>query len=267
MKTIKVMAIMLVMSIGLALQAQEVGTSTPIRYNNATYISQSIPGNMIAGKSYAVSVTMKNTGQSVWKQGSYALKLTSVSESIAKTWTVSSVDVSSTVGTGELVNFNFTLTAPQTEGNYNLQWQMAEGNSFFGENTMNIPIVVSGTTTKENDVNFIENNAKFITQKVQNEMETGQTYDVYMIMKNNGSTTWKPGQYKLLVNTKGGDNSGTWSVANVELSSDVYSNSEVTFTFKVTAPDKSGSYNLQCQMSKDGLLFGEPSTNVILSVK
>lgn len=268
MKAMKVIAVMLVMCFGLVLsvQAQEVATSTSPRYNNSVYISQSIPGNMSAGKTYGVSVTMKNTGQSVWKSGNYNLKLSGVSESISRTWSVNSVDVNSSVGAGESVVFNFSLTAPESEGNYNMQWQMAEGNSYFGENTMNIPIVVSGFTTKENDVNFIENNAKFITQKVQNDMETGQTYDVYVIMKNNGSTTWKPGQYKLLISTKGGDNPGSWSVANVELSSDVYSNSEVTFTFKVTAPDKSGSYNLQCQMSKDGLLFGEPSTNVILKV-
>jgi hypothetical protein len=268
MKTIKVMAVMLVMCFGLVLssQAQEIATSTSPRYNNAVYISQSIPGNMSVGKSYGVSVTMKNTGQSVWRQGNYTLRLSSVTESLARTWSVSSVDVNSTVGAGEVVIFNFSLTAPMMDGNYNMQWQMAEGNSFFGEYTMNIPIVVSGNPTKENDVNFIENNAMFITQKVQKEMETGQTYDVYVIMKNTGSTTWKPGQYKLLVSTKGGDNSGSWSVANVELSSDVYSNSEVTFTFKVTAPDKNGSYNLQCQLSKDGLLFGEPSTNVILRV-
>jgi hypothetical protein len=269
MKTIKVMAVMLVMCFGLVLsvQAQEVATSTSPRYNNAVYISQSIPGNMSVGKSYGVSVTMKNTGQSVWRQGNYTLRLSSVSESVARTWSVSSVDVNSTVGAGEVVIFNFSLTAPMTDGNYNMQWQMAEGNSFFGEYTMNIPIVVSGLTVKEPDINFIDYNAKFINQKVQNEMETGQTYDVIVIMKNTGSTTWKPGQFKRLVSTKGGDNSGTWAVANVELSGEVYAGSEVTFTFKVTAPENSGSYNLQCQLSKEGLLFGEPTTNVILRVR
>ena len=268
MKTIKVIAVMLVLCFGIvtSIQAQETATGTSPRYNNAVYISQSIPGNMSAGKSYGVSVTIKNTGESIWRQGNYTLRLSSISESLARAWSISSVDVNPTVGAGEVVIFNFSLTAPLADGNYNMQWQMSEGNSYFGEYTMNIPIVVSGFTPIENDVSFIENNAKFITQKVQNEMETGQTYDVYVIMKNSGSTTWKPGQYKLLVSTKGGDNSGAWAVANVELSSDVYSNSEVTFNFKVTAPDKSGSYNLQCQLSKDGLLFGEPSTNVILIV-
>jgi hypothetical protein len=267
MRTIKVIAVMLVLCFGLTAQAQENARSTTPRYNDAIYISQSIPGNMSSGKSYGVSVTMKNTGESVWRQGSYTLRLSSVSESITRTWMVSSVDVSSTVGTGEVVIFNFSLTAPQDEGNYNMQWQMSEGNSSFGEYTMNIPIVVSGYTVKERDINFIDNNAKFMSQKVQGDMETGQTYDIIVIMKNTGTTIWKPGQYKLLVSTKGGDNLGTWKVANVELSGDVYENSEVTFNFKVTAPENSGLYNLQSQVSKDGLMFGEPTTNAILTVK
>lgn len=268
MKTIKVIAVMLVICFGLSfsIQAQELANGTSPQYNNAVYVSQSIPGNMNSGETYRVSVSMKNTGQSVWRLGNYSLRLMNVSESIANTWMVSSVELNSSVGSGEVANFNFLITAPKSGGNYNMQWQMAEGNSFFGEYTMNIPILVSPVTLKEDDTNFIENNAKFIYQNVQREMDEGQTYDVTVIMKNTGSTTWKPGQNKLLVSTKGGDNSGTWSVANVELSDEVYENSEVTFKFKVTAPDKSGTYNFQCQLSKDGLLFGEPTTNVILEV-
>lgn len=267
MKTLKVIAVMTAMCIGLAFnaQAQQVGTST--QYNNAVYISQSMPGNMNTGQSYGVSVTMKNTGSSVWRQGNYTLKLTNNFESISKTWEVSSVDINSTVGSGEVVIFNFSLTAPKTEGSYNMQWQMAEGNSFFGEPSMNVPITVYGLTVKEDDVNFIENNSRFISQKLQSEMETGETYDATVIMKNTGSTTWLPGKFKLLVSTKGGDNVGTWAVANVELSSDVYANSEVTFNFKVTAPVESGMYNLQCQLSKDGKFFGEPTTNIIIKAK
>lgn len=268
MKTAKVIAVMLAMCIGLAfsVQAQESARGTSPQYNNAIYISQSIPGNMRAGNNYGVSVSMKNTGESVWKEGNYALKLVDMTQSMANTWVVNRVNVNKTVGSGETIDFYFSLTAPQAEGNYNMQWQMAEGNSFFGEHTMNIPIVVSGFTVKETDLNFVDNNAKFIFQQVQNEMDEGQTYDVKVIMKNSGSTTWKPGQFKLLISTKGGDNTGFWNVANVELSDDVYENSEVTFNFKVTAPDKSGVYNFQCQLSKDGLLFGEPTTNIIIVV-
>ncbi len=248
------------------LYAQQHGTGISDQSDNASYLSQSTPGLMIPGQSYGVSVTMKNTGNTTWKQGSYSLKLINVNEATVKTWSVSSIDVNSTVSPGNEVVFNFTIIAP-VDGSYNIQWQMANGNAFFGEPTINIPIRVSGNEVKTADPNYIENNAMFISQKVTSEMETGLTYDVSVIMKNTGVTTWKPGEYKLKVSTTGADNTlNAWAVANVELSSDVTSRSEVTFTFKVTAPNKSGVYNFQCQLVKDGTFFGQPSTNVVINV-
>lgn len=95
-------------------------------YDDATYLSQSTPGEMNAGQTYGVSVSMKNNGRSTWKQGNYSLKLINVTEATAKTWSISSVDVNSTVSPGDDVVFNFTIIAP-VEGSYNIQWQMANG--------------------------------------------------------------------------------------------------------------------------------------------
>jgi hypothetical protein len=73
--------------------------------------------------------------------------------------------------------------------------------------------------------------------------------------------------YKLKVSTNGADNTlNAWVVANVELSDDVSAGSEVIFNFKVTAPNKSGVYNLQSQLVKDGTFFGQPTTNVVVNV-
>lgn len=277
-KSIAVLMLMFVttfLSVTFDIQAQEKanGNITPKVYsrpvdNNARYLSQSTPGQMVPGKVYGVSVTMKNSGSKVWQKGSYSLKLINVTESLEKTWAVSNVDINSNVNPGEDVVFNFSLTAPMVEGDYNIQWQMAEGNAFFGEPSANIPVNVTGNTPVKTDSDMIENNAGFVHQNVPSEMDTKQTYDVLVIMKNNGTTTWKTGEFKLKVTTKGGDNTvvAPWEVANVELSSDVYANSEVTFNFKVTAPENDGNYNFQCQMVKSGVYFGEPSTNVIVKV-
>jgi len=277
-KSIAVLMLMFVttfLSVTFDIQAQEKanGNITPQVYsrpvdNNARYLSQSTPGQMVPGKVYGVSVTMKNSGSKVWQKGSYSLKLMNVTESLEKTWAVSNVDINSNVNPGEDVVFNFSLTAPMVEGDYNIQWQMAEGNAFFGEPSANVPVNVTGNTPVKTDSDMIENNAGFVHQNVPGEMDTKQTYDVIVIMKNNGTTTWKTGEFKLKVATKGGDNTvvAPWEVANVELSSDVYANSEVTFNFKVTAPENDGNYNFQCQMVKSGVYFGEPSTNVIVKV-
>jgi len=246
--------------------SQSGGTRSVYVNDNALYLSQSIPGDMDPGQSYGVSVTMKNTGNSTWKQGSYALKLINVTESAINTWSVNNVDVNSTVSPGNEIVFNFTVIAPP-DGSYSMQWQMANGNAFFGEPSSNAPVRVSGPNVKADESSFIENNALFVSQKVQSQMETGLTYDAVVTMKNTGSTTWKPGEYKLKISTKGADNTlNAWEVANVELSFDVTAGSEVNFTFKVTAPNKSGVYNLQCQLVRDGTFFGQPSTNVVVSV-
>src|SRR5689334_22399533 len=62
-------------------------------FDNSIYLSQSTPGEMSPGVRYGVSVTMKNTGRSTWKQGSYSLKLINTTESAQNTWSVNTVDV------------------------------------------------------------------------------------------------------------------------------------------------------------------------------
>lgn len=268
MKKFKILTALIALGFILSanVYAQSGGTGISDEYDNAVYLSQSTPGVMDAGQSYGVSVTMKNTGRSTWKQGNYSLKLINVTEATAKTWSISNIEVNSTVSPGNEIVFNFTLIAP-VEGSYNLQWQMANGNAFFGEPSMNASVRVTDSYIKPHVPNFINNNALFISQSVSSVMETGLTYDVTVTMKNNGMSTWKTGDYKLKVSTKGADNVlNLWSVANVELSDDIYAGSEVTFTFKVTAPAKSGVYNFQCQLVRDGTFFGQPSTNVVINV-
>jgi hypothetical protein len=248
----------------VSLYSQSRGNAVTDVYDNSKYLSQSMPGELTPGQSYGVSVTMKNTGRSTWRQGNYSLKLINVTETSSKIWSVYSVDVNSSVSPGNEVVFNFTLIAP-VEGSYNIQWQMADGNAFFGEPSANVPVKVTGLITPVIS-DLISNNSQFISQQVPNDMEDGQTYDVVIVMKNTGSETWNPGVNRLKISTKGADNTGNWSVANVELSDKVYSGSNVTFSFKVTAPGKDGYYNFQSQVVKDDTYFGEPSTNVIVNV-
>jgi hypothetical protein len=266
MKKFKLITIALALCLGLTagIYSQSGGISSKTTYNDAIYLSQTTPRDMNAGQSYGVSISMKNSGRSVWRQGNYSLKLINVTEATSKTWSINSVDVNSSVSPGDAVVFNFTIIAP-VEGNYNMQWQMADGNAFFGEPCTTIPIKVIGSVPPPVS-DLVTDNAKFVSQTVPGSMEAGQTYDVIVTMKNTGTVTWNPGENRLKISTKGADNTGNWSVANVELSSPVYSGTDVTFSFKVTAPDKEGYYNFQSQIVKAEKFFGEPSTNVIVNV-
>ena len=75
----------------LAINAQAQHSANGIASNGAAYLSQSTPGEMAPGKTYGVSVTMKNNGTKVWEKGTYALKLMNANETISNTWGVSSV--------------------------------------------------------------------------------------------------------------------------------------------------------------------------------
>lgn len=247
-----------------SIYSQSGGISVKTTYNDAIYLSQTTPRDMNAGQSYGVSISMKNSGRSVWRQGNYSLKLINVTEATSKTWSINSVDVNSSVSPGDAVVFNFTIIAP-VEGSYNMQWQMADGNAFFGEPCTTIPIKVIGSVPPPVS-DLITDNSQFVSQTVPGNMDAGQTYDVIVTMKNTGTETWAPGVNRLKISTKGADNNVNWSVANVELSSPVYSGTDVTFSFKVTAPDKTGYYNFQCQVVKDAKFLGEPSTNIIVNV-
>jgi hypothetical protein len=121
--------------------------STP-GVNNATFISQSVPSSMVAGNSYSVSVTMRNSGTTTWTSDSY--RLGSQNPEDNWTWGLNRVylPAGTTVPPGSDYTFYFTVTAPSAAGYYNFQWRMVQdGVQWFGDYTPNVLVnVTSGTT-------------------------------------------------------------------------------------------------------------------------
>ncbi|GEM_PF-2291976 len=261
MKTIKPTLMLIAVCLFLSFRVQA-------QTDNAIYVSQSTPGEMDAGKAYGVSVTMKNTGGSVWKQGSFSLRLISSSENDPKIWGVDKVDVNSIVSPGEEVVFNFTVVAPESQGQYNMQWQLADGNAYFGEPTILAPVRVSGPSTASDvKTKGIRNNAVFSSVQVPSEMDGGQLYTFNITVVNNGSTTWKQGDCKIKVIGGWSDNkTNAWSMPDIELPYDISPGTSAVINVPVTAPNESGAYNFQCQVTKDGTPFGEPSAAAMINI-
>jgi len=236
--------------------------------DNAGYLSQSTPGIMEPGKSYDVSISMKNTGSTTWQKGNYKLRLMNQTESMTKLWGISDVDLGSNIAPNESVTFSFSVKAPETPGDYNLQYQMANGNAFFGEPSANIPVTVTDAKTppvKKEDVNY---NSTFKHHNLPVEVTAGGVYDIVIIMRNTGATGWNPLQDKLkIITNPTGDTQSSWTVSNVDLPEPVVAGGEYSFSFKLPAPAESGDYSFQAQMVHDGKPFGEPSPNVIIKVK
>jgi hypothetical protein len=115
--------------------------------NNAQFVSQSVIHTVGAGKSYAVSVTFKNTGTTPWTAATFKLG----SQNPADNWNWNNgrvtLDAGETVAQGATKTFNFNITAQNNTSSiqqvYNFQWRMLqEGVAWFGDTTPNVPVEV-----------------------------------------------------------------------------------------------------------------------------
>gem|GEM_PF-3127238 len=113
-------------------------------YNNAVFISQSVPSSMQAGLIYGVSVTFQNTGNTTWSS-SDKYGLGSQNPQDNSTWGFTRVGLGAEVIQPEQSKtFNFDVTAPGTPGTYNFQWKMVRDTyEWFGTQSANISIVVN----------------------------------------------------------------------------------------------------------------------------
>jgi len=109
----------------------------------ASFVSQSVPGNMIAGQTYTVAVSMQNAGAADWTS---RCQLGSVDSRKKTVWGTRRVPLANAVAPGATYTFNFNVIAPAKPGNYSFCWRMAQGNSFFGLPTPNVLVNVTAST-------------------------------------------------------------------------------------------------------------------------
>jgi hypothetical protein len=105
---------------------------------------------MTAGRSYSVSVTMYNSGDTTWTSDSYRLASENYSDNTL--WTGGSriyMPTGTTVAPGSSYTFYFTVVAPSTQGYYNFQWRMVNDSRGlrFGEYTPNVSVYVTTGST------------------------------------------------------------------------------------------------------------------------
>ena len=110
------------------------------------------------------------------------------------------------------------------------------------------------------------NDAVFVTQAAPSAMTTGQSYIVYVTMRNSGASTWLPSAgYKL--GAQNPQDNFTWGINRVSLPGPVAPASDVTFAFNITAPTAPNAYNFQWRMLQEGVgYFGPLSPNISIAV-
>jgi RHS repeat-associated protein len=234
--------------------AQSANVAVKVGVNDAAFVSQNVPPIMTPGQSYAVSVTMNNSGGNPWSSAS-GHKLGTQNPQDNNLWTGSPrVALPGTIALGANAVFSFNVTAPSTPGTYNFQWKMVQdGVEWFGAQSANAAIKVG------------LDNAAFVSQNVPSTMAAGQSYAVSVTMQNTGSTTWAAGTVGLGSQNPQGNT--TWGTSKINLASPVAPGAQTTFNFNVTAPSSPGTYNFQWRMLEGSNgWFGAQTTNVAVVV-
>ncbi|HSM86174.1 MAG TPA: hypothetical protein VLT16_08485 [Candidatus Limnocylindrales bacterium] len=114
-------------------------------WQRAVCVSQSVPSSpLAAGRSYPVSITMRNTGITTWTfAGSNPQRLGSQDPQDNTVWGLNRVNVPQIVPPTASAVFNFNITAPLAAGTRPFQWRMVqEGITWFGDFTPAIDYAV-----------------------------------------------------------------------------------------------------------------------------
>jgi RHS repeat-associated protein len=222
--------------------------------NNAAFVSQSgVPGVMVPGQVYPVSITLQNTGTNTWRTV-YGYKLASNNPWDNTNWGFNRVALPNDVAPGEQVTFSFNATAPTTPGTYNFQWQMLrEGVAAFGAASPNVAVSVNGA-----------NDSSFLSQSVPEVMGTAQSSSVSVTLRNTGTTTWAPGSYFL--GSENPEANTTWGTNRAELASPVAPGAIVTVEFNITSPAAVGTYDFRWRMVQNSARFGAFTENASVTV-
>jgi hypothetical protein len=130
-------------------------------------------------------------------------------------------------------------------------------NSFF----LHTAVYAQDGTTRTVD------NSNFVSQSVPGNMVTGETYKVIVTFMNVGTTTWKPDEYKLRIES-GPEASAVnvWGVSDVNLSYNVEPGKTVSFELKVTAPSTDGAYQFVSKMMHGDYYFGQSNERTDVTV-
>lgn len=128
-------------------------------FQDASFISQSVPGSMAPGQSYPVSLTFENAGLIPWSQAQ-GYRLGAQAPNDNSTWGPGRADLSTgqVVPPGAQATFSFTVTAPTTPGSYTFQWGMLqEGVAWFGQSSPSTLVNISDFSAFSPGTVFAEN--------------------------------------------------------------------------------------------------------------
>ncbi|MFA7308965.1 MAG: NBR1-Ig-like domain-containing protein [Patescibacteria group bacterium] len=208
------------------------------------------------GLAYNMSVKFKNTGTATWDKSKVHLSTTNANDrsSIFATSAWLSPNrlgfLENSVAPGEIATFIIPLNTDQKDGVYREYFRLvAEGIDRFGVNGMYWDI-----TIKPSFDDFA-----FVAQSAFPTMTPGSTTQVWIEVKNTGSTTWQKGGATpvRLATANPRDRISQFTNSNrVQLDQDsVAPGQNGRFTFTVTAPNSQSTYKEYFTLVRDGVAW------------
>jgi methionine-rich copper-binding protein CopC len=213
--------------------------------DSAIIESNDIPNTMIAGQSYTVNITVKNTGSNTWTAAT-GYKLGAVDGTDPFAAFMYPMDSLDSVGTNETKTFTFTMKAPSVTGTYTTDWQMLRNDMDWFGDKLNVEVEV-----------HTPYDAQVVSHTIPAVMAPGQSYSVSVMVKNTGSNTWTAAEgYKL--GALGNTDPFAITRQLIDSTESIAANQMKTFTFTMKAPSVPGTYTTDWRMLREGVMwFGD----------
>ena len=206
--------------------------------DNAQFLSvTSFPRSLAPGGTFSATFSMKNLGSATWNAANYSLSSVGTNNFGVASIAAGAV---ATNGTG---TFTGNFTAPATPGTYAFRFRMKHGTVAFGQSSPSVNIVVSADA------------AQYISRSGATSVFAGADFFATYTMKNTGSTTWTAATGYSLSILPSTDT--TWTANRINVPGSIAPSSSLSNAALCTAPITPGTYTMQWQMMKSGVLFGE----------
>lgn len=239
--------------------------------NSSDIIDYNLPSNMTPGQLETVSITLVNNGTTTWRKSeNYHLRLFDPTDNsyMLNVWNLSRVELPNDIAPSERVVISFNVKAPSTSGKYELKWAMAKGDDYFGEYTDNKINVGGDNITVSSDSK--SSNSEFISAIVPANMTAGEKYKIILSLQNKGDAVWQNASTNEFMISPIVESSDItypgWNSDPIFLSTAIDPEQTSDVEFYVTAPEKSGVYNLQWMMKRGENYFGEKSDKYTVNV-
>ncbi len=121
----------------------------PVEGNGASFSDQTAPALMTVGRSYPISVTLRNIGRLPWSRGTHAIAPYRAKD--GPQWGVIPIEVNEIIATWSTASFETRVTAPPEPGTYNLRFRMLAGGRAFGEATPILRVTVLSAADYERE--------------------------------------------------------------------------------------------------------------------